>query len=281
MTLFDIDEGRPEPARPTVRVAMVVAYDGSRFAGFAAQPGQRTVAGTISAALEPVVGHRVTLTCAGRTDRGVHAWGQVVSFDVAAAHADPDMLARTLNRRCRPAVAVRHSTTVDSTFDARFSARSRVYRYTVWNAPVHDPFRARTAWHVPHPLDPALLTLACDPFIGEHDFSAFCRRPRPRAGEEPPSLRRRVLSASWSEPEPWVRRLEIEAVAFCHQMVRSIVGTLVAAGRGRIRPGEISAVLASGDRARAAPVAPPEGLCLWRVRYEGLDGELRPCAGGL
>jgi tRNA pseudouridine38-40 synthase len=241
---------------------MLVAYDGSGFHGFAEQPGPVTVAGVLREAIEKVARHPVELTGAGRTDRGVHALGQVVSFDLST-DVDLPALHRSLLKLCAPAIVVRELTVVADDFDARFSARARTYRYTVLNRPVPDPFLAATSWHVPEPLDMELLTLACDPFLGEHDFSAFCRRP---TGESV-SLVRRVRRAAWTDLGDDVLRFEIEATAFCHQMVRSIVGTIVAVGHGRMRAGDIRGVLRGGDRAKAAPIAPPEGLCLWHVTY--------------
>ncbi|MFL6206841.1 MAG: tRNA pseudouridine(38-40) synthase TruA, partial [Acidimicrobiales bacterium] len=249
-----------------VRVRMLVAYDGSGFHGFALQPGQRTVAGVLTEAIERVARAPVELTCAGRTDRGVHAWGQVVSLDLPVS-VDLEALQRSLVKLCGPAVVVREIQAAAPDFDARFSATGRTYRYTVLNRPVPDPFLAATTWHVPVPLDLELLTLACDPFLGEHDFSAFCRRPKSVAGDEPVSLVRRVRRAGWTDVGEGVLRFEIEATAFCHQMVRSIVGTVVAAGHAQVRAGDIRAILRAGDRAAAAPIAPPEGLCLWRVSY--------------
>jgi tRNA pseudouridine38-40 synthase len=243
---------------------MLVAYDGSGFHGFAEQPRVRTVGGTLRAALEKVLGHPVELACAGRTDKGVHAWGQVVSFDAAADRFDSERVARSVQKLCGTEIAVREVAPADEGFHARHSATSRTYRYTVLNRVAPDPFRARTSWHVPDPVDRALLELACDPFLGEHDFSAFCRRPK---DDPDASLVRRVIDARWSEVEPGVLRLEISATAFCHQMVRSIVGTMVAAGGGRIRAGDIRGILTSRDRGQAPPIAPPEGLCLWEVRY--------------
>jgi tRNA pseudouridine38-40 synthase len=266
VTLFDDAVDTPAaPSEPLVRVRMLVAYDGSGFHGFAPQPGQRTVAGVLGEAIERVARHQVDLTCAGRTDRGVHAWGQVVSLDLAAT-VDLDALQRSLVKLCGPAIVVREVGVAGPGFDARFSAIGRTYRYTVLNRPVPDPFLAATSWHVSVPLDVELLTLACDPFLGEHDFSAFCRRPK--AGpDEPVSLVRRVRRAAWTDLGEGVLRFEIEANAFCHQMVRAVVGTVVAAGHAQVRAGDIRAILKAGDRAKAAPIAPPEGLCLWHVSY--------------
>src|SRR5690348_2544472 len=155
---------------------MLVAYEGSGFHGFALQPGVPTVAGAICAALERALRHTVELTCAGRTDSGVHAWGQVVSFE-AREDMDPVALQRALNKTLRPAIVIRECDVAPEGFDARRSATGRRYRYTIRNHPVADPFSAHTAWDVTEPLDLAAMRLACDPLIGEHDFSSFCRRP--------------------------------------------------------------------------------------------------------
>ena len=249
-----------------VRVRMLVASDCTDFHGFAEQPGLRTVAGELRAAIERVVRHPVELTCAGRTDKGVHAWGQVVSLDLDIDQ-DLDALHRSLVKLCGAEIVVREVVRALPDFNARFSARARTYRYTVLNRPLPDPLLARTAWHVPTPLDHDLLALACDPFLGEHDFSAFCRRPKVPKGSDPVSLVRHVLGAAWTDLGDGVLRFEITATAFCHQMVRSVVGTIVSAGHSRVRAGEIRGILRSGDRAQAASIAPPHGLCLWHVSY--------------
>jgi tRNA pseudouridine38-40 synthase len=135
------------------------------------------------------------------------------------------------------------------------------------NRPVPDPFLHAQSWHVAQPLDFDLLRLACDPFIGEHDFSAFCRKVKVPADESAPTLVRRVRDARWVDEGDGLLRFWIEASAFCHQMVRSIVGTMVAVGHGRITPGEIHAIIESKDRRRAGEIAPPDGLVLWEVSY--------------
>jgi tRNA pseudouridine38-40 synthase len=238
-----------------------VAYDGSGFRGFAIQPGVVTVGGALAGALERHLRHTVELTCAGRTDAGVHAWGQVVTFD-ARADADPAALHRSLNRALRPAVVVRSACEVPTTFDARRSATGRRYRYTIRNHPVADPFTAGTAWHVPAPLDLAAMRLACDALLGEHDFSSFCRRPAQDA-----SLVRVVRDAAWFDLGEGMLRFEIAASSFCHQMVRSVVGTLVEVGTGRRRAGDMLGIIQAGQRAAAGGMAPAHGLCLWAVSY--------------
>jgi tRNA pseudouridine38-40 synthase len=245
---------------------MTVAYDGSGFHGFAPNPGVTTVGGTLAAALSRTLRHDVEVTCAGRTDTGVHAWGQVVSFDAPAERVEPTMLQRSVNRQCGPAIVARDVRLAADDFDARRSATGRTYRYTIVNRPVPDPFLAATAWHVDEPLDLDLLRLGCDPLLGEHDFSAFCRRATLRDGTES-SLVRDVRRASWTDLGDGVLRFEIEANAFCHQMIRSLVGTLVEVGAGRRHAGELLGVIAGRDRSRAGTLAPPQGLCLWSVSY--------------
>jgi tRNA pseudouridine38-40 synthase len=250
-------------AAPTqqAQLRLVLAYDGSGFHGFAAQPQVRTVAGVLGKALEKVLRHPVDLTCAGRTDAGVHAWGQVVSLP-ADPGVDPWRLGNALNGMLAPEIVVRECELADGDFDARRSAQWRAYRYTVVNRPVPDPFLARFAWWVPNKLEPATLALAADPFVGEHDFAAFCR-----AGPEGSNTVRKVIDSRWSEVDEGIWRYEVSATAFCWQMVRSLVGTMVDVGTGARRAGEIMAMLRSKDRAAAGKVAPPQGLCLWEVGY--------------
>ena len=254
------------------RTRLVVAYDGAPFHGFARNEGVRTVGGTLTDAIGTVVGHPVELTCAGRTDKGVHARAQVVHFDAPVGAVDHGALVRSLNRMCAPAIAVVTAEAVDRSFDARFSATARRYRYLVHNRPTPDPFTAASAWHVDVPLLLPAMVLGCDALIGEHDFSAFCRRPTRRDGAEA-SLVRRVTEAAWYDDGDGRLRFEIEASSFCHQMVRSIVGTLIDVGRQRRRPGELLGVIRSRDRRHAGDLAPPHGLTLWTVRYPGWSSD--------
>jgi tRNA pseudouridine38-40 synthase len=240
---------------------LLVGYDGTGFHGFAAQRDQRTVEGTLAKALARVLHQGVALACAGRTDAGVHAWGQVVTFP-APPGLEPDRLQASLNGMLGPEIVVREADLAPPGFDARHSAQWRHYRYTVVNRPEPDPFLARYAWWVAAPLEPAALHLAADPFVGEHDFSSFCRRPADDA-----SLRRRVLRSSWTDLGDGILRYEVRADAFCWQMVRSMVGTMVDVGTGKRRPGDLMGIIRRRDRAAAGTIAPPHGLCLWEVGY--------------
>ncbi|MFM8267414.1 MAG: tRNA pseudouridine(38-40) synthase TruA [Ilumatobacteraceae bacterium] len=256
------------------RARATVSYDGTDLHGFAeSAPDVPTVAGVLREAIETVVRHPVELIGAGRTDAGVHAVGQVISLDLNE-EVDLAGLERRLNRMCGPQIAVRDLTWADHPgFHARFDADYRRYRYDVFEAPSPHPLLARTTWHVTRPLEVWAMQLACDPLIGEHDFASFCRRPKPEPGREPVSLVRRILGADWHEVavEPAgigrLLRFEITATAFCHQMVRSIVGTLVEVGAGTLHAGDVRGILLRRDRQAAGPVAPPHGLTLWDVGY--------------
>jgi tRNA pseudouridine38-40 synthase len=247
----------------------VVAYRGTGFRGSAANPGVRTVAGELAAAMEKVLRRPVDLTFAGRTDAGVHAWGQVVSGELPA-DADLADLTRRLNKLCAPDLAVRETTWAEPGFDARFSATWRQYRYQVWNDAAPNPLMADLSWHVPAPLDLDAMRRATRDLLGEHDFSSFCRRPRVADGAAEPSMTRLLHDAAWLRVDDSpALRFDVRGSAFCHQQVRSMVGTLVDVGLGRIAADAIPAILAQRDRGAAGRVAPPEGLTLWAVGYDG------------
>jgi tRNA pseudouridine38-40 synthase len=243
-------------------VRLLVAYDGTGFHGWARQrdPSVRTIEGALGAALAWVLREDVRLSVAGRTDAGVHARGQVVSF-VTASSIEPQRLRAAANGRLAPEVVVRDAAYAPDGFDARFSASAREYRYFVDTAEVPDPFTARFVWHRPGPLSVPAMRAGARALVGEHDFTSFCRRP----GEDRSTVRDLQRLTVSREGELVV--FSLRANAFLHQMVRAIVGMLAAVGQGRRSPEDVAAALAARDRARAAPVAPPQGLTLERVVY--------------
>jgi tRNA pseudouridine38-40 synthase len=260
------------------RWRLLVAYDGAAFRGFADQPQVPTVAGVLRQALGRTarLPEPPGLTCAGRTDAGVHARGQVVHVDLPPIPFDGVGLARALNRQLAPAVVIRTATAVEPTFDARRSATARSYRYLVWNGPWPDPLLAPITWHIRDLLDLRAMGAASDVLLGTHDFRSFCRRKPGTAPEEP--IVRRVTRAKWSvDDDPEVEtvgegrllRFEIVANSFCHQMVRSLVGSLVDIGRGQGNAATLLARLRMADRDRAPDPAPALGLCLVSVDYPG------------
>ena len=237
---------------------LVLAYDGSRFHGFARQPRHRTVQGEIEASLEPVLGRVPRISIAGRTDAGVHATGQVISFE---ADVEPGTVQRVLNGRLAPEVVVLDVTRAPAGFDARRSATAREYRYRIRTEPLPDPFTAPFEWHRPGRLAVGAMRRAARDLVGRHDFASLCRVP-PDGRSTVRDLRR--LSVG-TRPTG----LEVTAVAnaFIRQMVRSLVGTLVAVGEGRLDPASMPEVLAARSRSAAGALAPPDGLLLAAVRY--------------
>ena len=249
-----------------MRVRAGVAYDGAPFHGFAVNRDVRTIAGDLEAVPARVVGSEVVVTCAGRTDRGVHAAGQVLSFDVPD-DVDLGKLCRSVNRLCAPSIVMSDIEAAEDDFDARFNATGRTYRYRVLNRPRPDPLLSPTTWHVAEALDMSAMNTACADLIGEHDFTSFCRRRKNPLSESAKVLVRRIEEAAWSGPVDDVLVFEITASAFCHQMVRSIVGVLVPIGAGRLPVTGVATVLAALDHQAAGKPAPPQGLSLWSVRY--------------
>jgi tRNA pseudouridine38-40 synthase len=253
-------------------VRLDLAYDGTGFRGWARQRGSvRTVGGALLDVLEMVLRERPSLSVAGRTDAGVHARGQVVSFPADPA-VDPDRLARAVNARLGPEVVVNRARWAPDGFDARFSATGREYVYRLNLHDVADPFAARFEWHRPGEVSTRSMRAAANGLVGEHDFASFCRRPEDGGGTVR-NLRRLSVRRMGD-------RLEITAVAggFLHQMVRSLVGTLLEVGDGRRDAGTMPAVLAARDRGAAGRVAPPHGLTLERVIY-GRRRVPRPAPG--
>ncbi|MEX1209189.1 MAG: tRNA pseudouridine(38-40) synthase TruA [Acidimicrobiia bacterium] len=241
-----------------------LAYDGSGFHGYATNPGVRTVQEELDRALATVLGSKVSTTVAGRTDAGVHASSQVVSFE-AGEGLDTDRIGRSLNAMLGPEVVLRSVSVAPDGFDARFSAVSRTYRYFVDDRPAADPLRRHTVWHIEAPLDTEAMIAAAATFIGEHDFASFCR------SDDGKTAVRRVTSAAWwREEDPGTRGLlvfEISANAFCHQMVRSLVALSVEIGRGKVPVSAIPQIFEARDRNAARGAAPPHGLVLWGVGY--------------
>lgn len=200
------------------RYRLDLAYDGSGFRGLARQPDQRTVQGELDAALERLIG-AVTADVGGRTDAGVHARHQVATFQTDQP-IDCAKVVRSLTKLVGPEVVVYRCAPVADEFSARFSASHRVYRYRVLNRPFPDPLRRSLAWHVRDPLDITAMNDASGHLVGEHDFATFCRKAEGR------TTVRCIDAAAWSARPDDVVRFEIKGSAFCHQMVRSIVGYL-------------------------------------------------------
>ena len=238
---------------------MTLSYDGSGFRGWAKNAGERTVEGVLSDALARVLGDMPKLAVAGRTDAGVHARGQVASFS-AADEVDLESLQGSINGMLAPEVVAGNVRRAPEGFNARFSATAREYRYRIDTGPWPDPFEARFVWHRPGELAVTAMREAARTLIGEHDFASFCRRPQ--SGGTVRRLERLSIARVGDRVE-----ISARANAFLHQMVRTLVGTLVAVGDGRLDADAVHEILVVRDRGRTPPMAPALGLTLERVAY--------------
>ncbi len=240
-------------------------YDGTDFAGFQRQRKARTVQGEIERALAAVVGSRIPVIAAGRTDAGVHASGQVISFRIDTRLADRALM-RAVNAHLPPDAGVRKLDTVPDDFHARRSAVTRTYQYRIIQRPSRPVLDRERGWFVARSLDVAAMRAAADEFVGSHDFSAFTIRAV--LG----TVREVMNVAVWREGDSVFVR--IQGRAFLHRMVRRIVGTLVRVGKGELTASDVRALLRGGVRSQAGPAAPAHGLVLIDVAYEGADAVL-------
>lgn len=256
-----------------MRYRAVVAYDGTAYQGWQAQPTGPTIQQTIEAALSTVLREPIRVAAAGRTDAGVHARGQVIAFDATrdlAATPEPGAsdgrspLARawrSVNAILPDDIVLRTLECAAPGFDPRRDAIQRAYRYRIWNHPIRSPFERRFAWHVREPLDVAAMDAAARLLVGEHDFASF------QGADDVPRASVRSVTRSVVERDGDVVQYDIEANSFARHMVRNIVGALVEIGRGAAPVDEMARLLAARDRRLAPPPAPPHGLCLEWVRY--------------
>ncbi len=238
----------------------LVEYDGTEYHGFQLLTDRPSVQGALEQVLQRLTGQPTRIRYAGRTDAGVHAEGQVIAADLLWRHSLAD-LERAWNALLPADIAVRQVARVsDASFHPRFSARSRVYRYTVWTAPWRSPLHGRYTHYEPRPLDVERMNQAAALLVGSHDFASF---GQPTQGD---STVREVLRTDWQRTG-WTLHFEIEANAFLRRMVRTIVGTLLETGKGQRSVESVGEVLAAQNRALAAPPAPACGLCLVEVKY--------------
>ena len=251
--------------RGTIRVALGLEYDGTAFAGWQSQRSGPAVQSLLEAALSPVAAEPVRLICAGRTDAGVHACGQVAHFDTQALRSARGWVLGA-NTSLPADINVAWARPVPRHFHARYSAEARTYRYYVFNRPVRSALAARGAAWVRHPLNHARMQSATSALLGSHDFSAF------RSAEsQSHSPIRRVDALSVRREGDFVI-IEVTGNAFLHHMVRNIAGLLIAIGQGEQDPLWARTVLESKDRTVGGPTASAQGLYLWSVRYSPAFG---------
>ncbi len=244
---------------PTRKLAIVVEYDGSNYYGFQSQVDVPTIQDEIERALEKLTGERVRIVGAGRTDSGVHARGQVVSFGCATGLPLQTFI-RALNFYLPPDIAVKAGSEVDSDFNARRDALSREYRYTILNSRTPSPLQRRHTYHMPLPLDTDAMNKASRALLGVHDFASFSGVAR--CGR---TIRRVFRSEVSREGE--LVLFDMVADSFLPRQVRSTVGCLVKVGLGKLQVEEFKEILEAKKAGLATPVAPAQGLCLMKVNY--------------
>ena len=241
---------------------LTIEYDGTNYLGWQRQATGPTVQAEIERALTSMTGSAVTLIGAGRTDAGVHALGQVANFR-CDTRLDPEPILKGLNSLLPPDIAIRECHLVPESFHARYDAKTKVYQYRILNREARSAVGRNYAWFIHTPLDVDAMRQAAGHLVGRHDFKAFESTGSPRAHTV-----RTVLMVDWTEKTERRLNFQIEADGFLRCMVRNIVGTLVAVGRGKLMPADVSAILGSRDRKRAGATAPGRGLFLVEVKYE-------------
>jgi tRNA pseudouridine38-40 synthase len=241
-------------------IRLILSYDGTDFSGWQYQPDARTVQGVVEQALGVILACPVRIGGAGRTDAGVHALGQAAAFRTESSLSCPALF-RGLNALLPSDVRVLSADEVPDSFDARRSAILRVYRYLIYTGPVMSPFMSRYVWHIGAPLGAAAMDRAGSQLVGTQDFASFaCSQ------DETTGTVRHIVSFR-AEETGGVIRIEIAANAFLRHMVRSIVGTVVEVGRGKMTVGQFGEIISAHDRGRAGMTAPPQGLYLVEVQY--------------
>lgn len=244
-----------------MRLRLTVAYDGTQFSGWQSQSHGKAVQDALESAFRLLCGERIVVHGAGRTDAGVHAEGQSAHVDVPDDRFPVRAWLPAVNAHIPQAVRVMSVMKVAPDFHARYSARGKIYRYTIWNGPVLPPLLIGRAWHVPDKLDAGLLRSACQSFAGRHDFAAFCAR----GSKAPEPTTRTVSSVRLTRKGPLVV-LAFEGEGFLYKMVRMLAASAVRCAAGKISPEQIRRMLREAGP-RSNHVAPAGGLCLARVLY--------------
>ena len=242
-------------------IRLLIEYDGINYQGWQVQPKGQTVQGVIEEKLARITGETIHVISSGRTDSGVHAFGQVANFKTKS-QLDIGSIQRALNSLLPSDIVIQSVDEVEEGFDARKESKSKVYEYRILNRELRSAFHHKYAWHVPQKLDLEKMKEATRLLIGEHDFSSFRS-----VGSATRTGVRTVIRAEWKRSREGFIRFEIEANGFLKQMVRTIVGTLVEVGKGKISSQDFLKILESKDRKKAGATAPAYGLFLKEVKY--------------
>jgi tRNA pseudouridine38-40 synthase len=245
---------------------VTLSYDGTDFSGWQVQPETTTIQGTLASAIGRITGEKVLPQASGRTDAGVHALAQVVTF-VTESSVPTENFQRALNDVLPASIRILRVEEAIAEFHARHSAQAKTYRYRIYRYAICPPFLARYVWHYPYPLDQDAMTCAATLVVGEHDFTSFAAvDPERGRDDEIVSNARQIFSSAWERVgEEFV--YEVRGSGFLHHMVRNLVGTFILVGKGTLKPADIPRILEAKNRSAAGPTAPASGLYLVRVEY--------------
>jgi tRNA pseudouridine38-40 synthase len=241
-------------------IKLILSYDGLNYSGWQNQPGKHTIQGLLQQALGDLTGTFIKINGASRTDTGVSALGQVANF-LTDSPIPTENFVKALNHRLPRDIVIAEAIAVDRNFDASGSAKSKLYRYTIFTGKKRNVLKTRNCWHRPAPLDIAAMDAAAKMLLGTKDFKSFAS-----AADKRENSVRTVIRCEVKQEDDWVY-IDIEADRFLYNMVRNIVGTLVEIGRGKWKPEKIIEILDAKDRKAAGPIAPAQGLCLMWIKY--------------
>ena len=258
---------RDSKHRMVRNLKLILSYDGTDFAGWQVQPNATTVQGTLSSVIGRITGEKVLPQASGRTDAGVHALAQVVTF-VTESSVPTANFVKALNDLLPASVRVLEAAETPADFHARYSARAKTYRYRIFRGAICPPFLARYVWHFPYPLDEEAMRDAAGSVTGEHDFTSFAAADPERGhDDEAVSNVRQIFSSTWERVgEEFV--YQVRGSGFLHHMVRNLVGTFILVGKGTLQPHDLTRIVAARNRSLAGPTAPASGLYLVNVEYE-------------
>lgn len=259
--------GAPENQKSHMRnLKVTLSYDGTEFSGWQVQPETTTIQGTLASAIGRITGEKVLPQGSGRTDAGVHALAQIVTF-VTESSVPTENFQKALNDVLPASIRILQVEQVAADFHARHSAKAKTYRYRMYRGAICPPFLARYVWHYPYPLEESSMVEAAALVVGEHDFTSFAAVDPERGRDDCGSNVRRIFSSAWERMDQELV-YAVRGSGFLHHMVRNLVGTFILVGKGTLKPEDITRILSARDRSAAGATAPASGLYLANVEYE-------------